>query len=121
MKSTSIDKSADEADSDASCESRDRAVQRRRSSLRKQKPDSKSFSITTTSRNQNAPRSSRTSESQRSSVTTRTAPTKKIASQKDNDDTGILLFRRGLQEFLIRKAIQFYEKQVKYGKLQRLF
>ena len=114
MKSTSIAMSSNEAESDESLESKDQAVETRRS-LRRQKLklDSKSLSTaTTTDENQNV--SSRSSGSQAVSLQTKsTERTRQIASKNKNDDSGVLIFRRGLIEFLILKSIEFYENQVK--------
>ena len=115
MKSTSIAMSSNEAESDESLESKDQAVETRRS-LRRQKLklDSKSLSTaTTTDENQNV--SSRSSGSQAVSLQTKsTERTRQIASENKNDDSDVLIFRRGLIEFLILKSIEFYENQVKF-------
>ena len=114
MKSTSIAMSSNEAESDESLESKDQAVETRRS-LRRQKSklDSKSLSKTTTDENQNV--SSRSSGSQAVSLQTKsTERTRQIASENKNDDSDVLIFRRGLIEFLILKSIEFYENQVKF-------
>ena len=106
--------SSNEAESDESLESKDQAVETRRS-LRRQKSklDSKSLSTaTTTDENQNV--SSRSSGSQAVSLqTSSTERTRQIASENKNDDSDVLIFRRGLIEFLILKSIEFYENQVK--------
>ena len=111
MKSTSIAMSSNEAESDESLESKDQAVETRRS-LRRQKSklDSKSLSKTTTDENQNVSKSSTSSGSQ----AVMKQRTRQIVSENSNDDSGVLIFRRGLIEFLILKSIEFYENQVKF-------
>ena len=112
MKSTSIAMSSNEAESDESLESKDQAVETRRS-LRRQKSklDSKSLSKTTTDENQNVSKSSTSSGSQ----AVMKQRTRQIVSENSNDDSGVLIFRRGLIEFLILKSIEFYENQVKFS------
>jgi len=118
MKSTSNAMSLNEADSDESFESKllDQAVETRRS-LRRQrsKLDSKSLSTTKTTTDENQNVSSRSSGSQAASVQTMsTARTRHILSENNLDDSGVLIFRRGLIEFLILKSIEFYQNQVKF-------
>ena len=106
---------SNEADSAASSDSKDQAGQTRRSSLRSHKQRSywNSISISKSTINQNIPGPSRLSESQPISFDAR-RPSEQIATKNSNDDhAGVSLFRRGLIEFLIRKAIENIEHQVK--------
>lgn len=90
--------------SNESLESKDQAVETRNSSWKRKKSKSDSKSPSATS-DENVSESSMSSGSQSAS---------QITSKNRNDDTGVLLFRRGLIEFLIQKAIKFYENQVKF-------
>lgn len=84
MKST-----LDESDSDTSLESKDQAIQRRRSSLRsqKQKKNAKSLELKTPENDAESSRSVSVSKTAPSSVATTSSP---VACHASNDEMGVL-------------------------------